>query len=149
MPPPHLAPHTLPAHGLERHTSPLNAHSPLLLHACNTVGFNVNYRACGAAPSKRANAHCPVAEHACRNCNVWSSPVVLFCVCIVCVCVIFFYLFIFFLPVSWLKLNVTFKSIHGRQKTKEMLSQNIQTIAHLRYFWHWMILNSIQATWSI
>ncbi|XP_075875130.1 actin-binding LIM protein 1a isoform X10 [Nelusetta ayraudi] len=70
MPPPHLAPHTLPAHGLERHTSPLNAHSPLLLHACNTVGFNVNYRACGAAPSKRANAHCPVAEHACRNCNV-------------------------------------------------------------------------------
>ncbi|XP_078017057.1 actin-binding LIM protein 1a isoform X10 [Epinephelus lanceolatus] len=76
---PHLASYICLLMGCKRHLA-LNAHRPLLLHACITVWIKCQLQGMQCSSFKCPDMHCPVAEPVCCKCNVLSSPHVLFCV---------------------------------------------------------------------
>ncbi|XP_049457025.1 actin-binding LIM protein 1a isoform X6 [Epinephelus fuscoguttatus] len=76
---PHLASYICLLMGCKRHLA-LNAHRPLLLHACITVWIKCQLQGMQCGSFKCPDMHCPVAEPVCCKCNVLSSPHVLFCV---------------------------------------------------------------------
>ncbi|XP_049926474.1 actin-binding LIM protein 1a isoform X2 [Epinephelus moara] len=76
---PHLASYICLLVGCKRHLA-LNAHRPLLLHACITVWIKCQLQGMQCSSFKCPDMHCPVAEPVCCKCNVLSSPHVLFCV---------------------------------------------------------------------